>query len=73
MAFGNTIFTLVNGIGTKGSSPADSSGDGIVTQKELTNYLKQNVNRDPYLVKYGETQHVQAYPSNSSYPLFKLK
>ena len=72
-SYGVFVKTLVNGIGTKGSSPADSSGDGIVTQKELTNYLKQNVNRDPYLVKYGETQHVQAYPSNSSYPLFKLK
>ena len=45
--------------------PADTKGNsnGIVDLTELFNYIKQFQNDD--------NQHVQRYPVNSTYPLFR--
>ncbi len=54
---------LKNAIGTSGSMPADTNPqDGYVTLKELYNYAYDAA---------VENQHIQVYPSNSSYQLFK--
>ena len=64
---------LIEGIGTKGNSPADADGDGYLTLQELFSYLRQ-YNTYPFNV-HGTIhyQHVQCYPQNSDYKLLKLK
>ena len=61
------IFTkrLVDGVGSIGNMPADKAGNsnGIVDLTELFNYIKQFQDDD--------NQHVQRYPVNSTYPLFR--
>ena len=61
------IFTkrLVDGVGSSGNMPADTKGNsnGIVDLTELFNYIKQFQNDD--------NQHVQRYPVNSTYSLFR--
>ena len=61
---------LIEGIGKKGASPADSSGngDGFLSLLEMFNYVKQ-YDRIPDTSLY---QHVQRYPANSTYELLKL-
>ena len=58
------VFTdfLCKGIGTSGSMPADTNYDYYVTLYEAFAYIKRCEDTD---------QHVQAYPSGSSYQLFK--
>lgn len=63
---------LTNGIGTYGSMPADANGNGVATLHELFSYISavgdnyqfENEGRIYY-------QHVQVYPKNSGYELFK--
>ena len=58
---------LVEGVYGPGESmPADSNGDGKITQKELFTYIKMR-EEDPEL---GVDQDVQAYPYDSEYVLF---
>lgn len=70
----NNLFTtwLCEGIGTSGSMPADTNNDKIVTLNELFKYISKV--GDDYGIWDGSTynyQHVQVYPKNSSYKLFK--
>ncbi|MBR4235549.1 MAG: Ig-like domain-containing protein [Clostridia bacterium] len=63
---------LTQGVGTSGSMPADTNSNGETTLHELFTYIKNNC--DPLsFTYYGETvhQHVQVYPKNSSFVLFK--
>ncbi len=59
---------LTEGVGTYGSIPADSDGDGILTLSELFGYIS-NVGDDHIFVDY-QTQQVQVYPTGSDYALF---
>ncbi|MCR5089262.1 MAG: caspase family protein [Oscillospiraceae bacterium] len=64
--FASGIFKAV---GLSGSMPADSGPkDGTVTVKELHSYVYDYVMR--MASRFGETQHVQVYPSDSDYQLF---
>ena len=63
---------LIQGVGKKGRSPADTSNDGILTLTELFNYIKKF---DSYPFEYeGQTyyQHVQRYPAGSKYRVFRF-
>ena len=65
---------LTDGIGRKGSSPADRNGDEKLTLQELYSYIK-NVG-DDYISSHFEgnpDQHVQCWPANSSVALLRLK
>ncbi len=59
------VFTkrLVDGVGSKNNMPADDNSNGIVDLTELFNYIKKYQNND--------NQHVQRYPVDSTYPLFR--
>jgi hypothetical protein len=64
---------LIEGMGVKGDSPADTTGDNSLSLKELYTYVKKY---DNYPFNYqGITyyQHVQAYPQDSTANLLKLK
>lgn len=66
---------LTQGVGTSGDMPADvSPADGVVTLSELFNYISSvGDNYKMYLSGATEPyyQHVQVYPRNSSYELFR--
>ena len=70
---GGGWFTWYFARGIRDGKPADADGDGTVTLCELYDYVYTNVyNRGPYQEETGEVyQHVQVYPENSSYPLFR--
>ena len=70
---GGGWFTWYFARGIRDDKPADADGDGTVTLCELYDYVYTNVyNRGPYQEETGEVyQHVQVYPENSSYPLFR--
>ena len=70
------LFTkwLIEGVGVKGNSPADTDQDDLLILNELHRYI-QKVG-DNYKIKInGVThyQHVQAYPVNSNQAIFLLK
>ena len=56
---------LLNGIGSSASSPADTNRDGLITLTELYDYIRK--------ASKGFSQHVQRYPVNSQYALFRVK
>ena len=56
------FFPLFFALGATGDKPADTNGNGVVTLKEMYNYIKVNTE---------DVQHVQMYPANSGYGLFK--
>ena len=62
--------------GALGDKPADADGNGVLSMKELFDYVYERA-KGPYYRDYGngyyETcyQHAQMYPENSSYALFK--
>ena len=63
---------LTQGIGTSGKMPADTNNNGQTTLNELYKYISRV--GDNYPFDYDGTvfyQHVQVYPANSSYVLFK--
>lgn len=65
---------LTDGIATKGSMPADANKNKLTTLDELYKYIKKRGSKQVFLsngVKYK--QHVQVYPSNSSFELFYRK
>ena len=70
---GGGWFTWYFARGIRDGKPADADGDGTVTLCELYDYVYTNVyNRGPFQDASGELyQHVQVYPENSSYPLFR--
>ena len=59
---------LIEGVGSKSYSPADTNRNKIVTLNEAFLYLKKHSTTPG-----GNVQHAQVYPKNSSYKLFKLK
>ena len=65
---------MIEGIGYRGHSPADSNSDNYIGQNEIFEYVKQIGNNHPFSYN-GNTyyQHVQCYPSNSDYNMFELK
>ena len=68
------IYWLTQGIGTSGKMPADSSKDGVTTLKELYLYIKKESENTP-ISHDGASyyQHVQVYPQDREYELFKRK
>ena len=72
---GFNYFPLYMKQGATGSKPADSNGDGTITLKELYNYVYPLCyDAGPFFSEYYQAyvyQHVQVYPTNSSYELFK--
>ena len=63
---------LIQGVGASGAMPADTDASGTVTLNELFLYIKPI--SDNY--NFGSTdnpvyQHVQVYPSNCGYELFR--
>ena len=60
---------LINGIGTKGHSPADKNKDNALSLSELYNYIKTP---RTYNGEYID-QHVQCYPTGNTDILLKLK
>lgn len=75
----SSLFTdwLVEGVGTSGDMPADANSDGVATLNELFTYISKV--GDHYRIEYREPggrtavayQHVQVYPKNSGYGLFR--
>ena len=70
---------LVDGVGKKGNSPADTSKDGVITLKELFAYIKKVGDKYPMEVWDQDSysyrtyyQHVQHYPKGSAYALFRF-
>lgn len=63
---------LTDGIGTSGTMPADANTNGEATLSELFNYVANRGNNYPFELG-GETfyQHVQVYPKNCDYGLFR--
>ena len=63
---------LTDGIGTSGSMPADANGNWETTLAELFNYISR-VGDDEAFYYQGTNyyQHVQVYPKNSAYGLFR--
>ena len=63
------VFTdaLVNGV--MNTMPADTNGDSVVNLHELFLYIKANAT--DVSPSQGYYQHVQEYPKNSTYKLFK--
>ncbi len=69
---------LIEGIGSSNNSPADSSPqDQALTLTELFNYIKQYDNVPFTTYENGQMitvyQHVQRYPVNSQFQLFRLE
>ncbi|MBQ3761119.1 MAG: leucine-rich repeat protein [Clostridia bacterium] len=67
-------YHLTNGVGTTANMPADANSNGEITMHELFTYIKTNC--DPMQFWDSSTgayvnQHVQVYPTNSSFVLFK--
>jgi uncharacterized protein YjdB len=63
---------LTDGIGTSGSMAADADANGEATLSELFNYVAKRGNDYPF--EYDGTiyyQHVQVYPKDSDYGLFR--
>jgi len=61
------VENVVNGVGSSGSMPADSNSDGYLTLQELYRYAYDHTLSD----SASTPQHVQVYPANSSYQLFR--
>ena len=63
---------LCDGIGNSGHMPADTNNDSRTTLQELYKYISKVGDKYPFHSS-GETyyQHVQVFPSNSSYQLFR--
>ena len=57
-----------DGVGSSGHMPADSNYDGVATLNEMFNYISE-VGDDQTFSGYH--QHVQVYPRNSSFKMFK--
>jgi len=72
--YNHFTYWLTNGVGTSGKMPADTNSDYKLTLNELYKYISQVgddvafYNKDDGLYYY---QHVQVYPANSSFVLFK--
>ena len=69
---------LIEGIGTADNSPADiSPRDQALTLTELFEYVKQYDDTPFYLYENGQLvtyyQHVQRYPVNSQFQLFRFE
>ena len=65
---------LTDGIGTSGRMPADTDKNRLTTLKELYKYLKKRAGKKVFVyrgIKYQ--QHIQVYPSDSSFALFYRK
>ena len=63
---------LTDGVGTYGHMQADTDYDGAVTLKEMFNYISEVGDNHSFYDGTGYYyQHVQAYPKNSTYKLFK--
>ena len=63
---------LTDGIGTSGSMPADANGNRETTLSELFNYISRVGDDYPFEFTEGTYyQHVQVYPKNSNYGLFR--
>ena len=56
-------------LGVNGSMPADTGGDGMVNLQELYTYVYSRVLSEAQ--SYGSEQHVQVYPENEAYALFR--
>lgn len=67
----NNWFTkwLCDGIGTSGHMAADTDYNGTTTLNELFSYISRV--GDNHQMSGGGYQHVQVYPKNSGYALFK--
>lgn len=65
---------LTDGIGTSGSMPADADSNALTTLKELYGYVRKQASEKVFEYD-GEQyqQHVQVYPSGSSFGLFLRK
>ena len=66
---------LTDGISTKGSMPADTNKNKVTTLNELYKYIKKRSDKTVIEPKKGSKykQHVQVYPSGSSFALFYRK
>lgn len=66
---------LTDGVGLSGKMPADADGDGQVTLHELYSYISKVGDGTPLGYDYfngsAYYQHVQVYPSNSGFVLFR--
>ena len=69
---GSNLFTdwLIEAVGDADYSPADTNSNGILTLNEVFKYIRKYNN---YEIEPDVYQHVQVYPVNSSYKLFKFK
>lgn len=63
---------LSDGIGLHGKMKADANKNGQVSLNEMYKYIVKVGNRFPVVDREGHThyQHVQVYPSNSSFVMF---
>ena len=70
---GYNLFPLYFSQGAMGDKPADANGNGTITLNEMYNYVYENCYNAGPFYESGEYvyQHVQVYPENSSYALFK--
>lgn len=65
---------LAKGVGKKGRMPADKNRDGVATLRELYRYIARKMDDDGYIVGSEMCyQHVQMYPKNSEFKVFKRK
>ena len=63
---------LTEGIGTSGAMPADTDGNQKTTLNELYQYISDVGDNFPFEDGSGVYyQHVQVYPANSNYVLFR--
>lgn len=72
---GYNFFTkwLIEGIGSRNNSPADTDGNNALSLYELFSYI-QKVGDTYISSEYGETdQHVQCYPMNNRETLLRLR
>ncbi len=70
---GYNLFPLYFAEGASGDKPADADGNGTVTMIEMFNYVYTRCYEAGPFYEDGENvyQHVQMYPANSTYALFK--
>lgn len=63
---------LTEGVGTSGRMPADTNKDGYATLKELFKYVSKVGDNYAFETSDGVYyQHVQIYPKNSTFKVFK--
>ena len=65
---------LTDGVATSGDMPADANNNSVTTLNELYKYVRNQAENKVFYYEGDEfQQHVQVYPSGSSFGLFYRK